>query len=290
MTVMAQGFNRNQKTYGSIGRIPNVAFAGSDFDSSEFNNLCDSITTNIYTVNSSTKNLERVLKNIGTEKDNQGLRDGVHVNQMSTNQIITQTQKVVQKLNGMIRNANLQQKLHVEKLIYDYKEAVQLYSSLQQQVAQKMKMQIPDISMARKGINSAEFDSQDESEQVRRSQVQAQAERLQKEVEFETGMLIEREQRMKQIEADVLDINEIMRELSAMVVDQGESINSIENNTETVLATVEEGRQELLKAAEYQDILFFSIQAGYRRKTCILVVIAVIVAVIVVTIVAVKLS
>lgn len=276
---MAQGFGRNQKTYGSTNRAPTVAFAGPGFDFLEFKNLCDSITTNIYTINTSRKNLERALKNIGTERDNQGLRDGIHVNQMSTNQIITQTQRDVQRLNEIIRSATLQQKLHVEKLIHDYMEAVQLYSSLQQQVAHKMKMQIPEVPSMKKSFQNGSFDS-DEIEQDKTFQAQAQAERLHREVEFETGMLIEREQRMRQIEADVLDVNEIMRELSAMVHDQGESINSIENNTETVHTRIEEGRQELLKASEYQ--------AGYRRKTCILVGIAVVVVIIVVTIVAVK--
>lgn len=50
---------------------------------------------------------------------------------------------------------------------------------------------------------------------------------LQQELEFEQGLLIEQEQRVKQIEEDILDVNEVMRELSAMVFQQSESISKI---------------------------------------------------------------
>lgn len=58
----------------------------------------------------------------------------------------------------------------------------------------------------------------------------AQQRQLQRELEFEHGLMQEREQRMRQIEADVLDVNQIMRELSAMVHDQGESISKFQHH------------------------------------------------------------
>lgn len=43
-------------------------------------------------------------------------------------------------------------------------------------------------------------------------------------MEFETAMHLEREQRVKQLESDIIDINEIMRDLSSMVTAQGEVV------------------------------------------------------------------
>ncbi len=48
-----------------------------------------------------------------------------------------------------------------------------------------------------------------------------------KEVEFEQQMLKEREQRIQQIESDMIDVNQIMKELSAMVHEQGEHISKV---------------------------------------------------------------
>jgi hypothetical protein len=56
---------------------PNVGFAGLQFSPTELYNLSENITTNINTVIRSWKHLEQALKSIGTEKDNQGLRDKV---------------------------------------------------------------------------------------------------------------------------------------------------------------------------------------------------------------------
>lgn len=47
-------------------------------------------------------------------------------------------------------------------------------------------------------------------------QIQAQ-----KNLEFEQELLIEREHRIQQIESDILDVNQLMRELGALVHEQG---------------------------------------------------------------------
>lgn len=47
---------------------------------------------------------------------------------------------------------------------------------------------------------------------------------MQKNLQFEQSMLKEREQRVRQIEEDVLDVNQIMRELNTLINQQGEAI------------------------------------------------------------------
>lgn len=60
---------------------------------------------------------------------------------------------------------------------------------------------------------------------------------IENDLQFEHTMMLEREQRVKQIEADVLDVNQIMRELSSLVNQQGENIGMTLNclNTLNVL-------------------------------------------------------
>lgn len=66
--------NRPQQNYGSFSS--SVAGISGD-SSSTFNNYCDSVVTNIYTINASLKTLENALKTIGTNRDNQGLRNNM---------------------------------------------------------------------------------------------------------------------------------------------------------------------------------------------------------------------
>lgn len=53
-----------------------------------------------------------------------------------------------------------------------------------------------------------------------------QQQALAREMAFEHDMMLEREARVNQIEADVLDINQIMRELGSLVHEQGETIGN----------------------------------------------------------------
>ena len=85
---MDQGLagNGNQRRYGATDgpsdTFPGVAFAGNApdnifFSPTELYNLCENITTNIYTINHGYKKIEQELRSIGTPKDTQGLRDRV---------------------------------------------------------------------------------------------------------------------------------------------------------------------------------------------------------------------
>lgn len=49
---------------------------------------------------------------------------------------------------------------------------------------------------------------------------------LSRELSFEQDLLIDREARIRQIEEDVIDVNQIMRELSCLVHEQGEHIGT----------------------------------------------------------------
>ncbi|XP_015111532.1 syntaxin-7 [Diachasma alloeum] len=264
------------QNYGSTDQRTDVPDVG--FSPTELYSLSENITTNIYTINTSWKTLERAFKNIGTGKDNQGLRDKVHVTQMSTNQVVTQTSKDIARLTVLMRRGDKQQKLQIEKLTTDFKEAVRRYSDMQKTLADKCKRHIlPSTNL---------MDSQEDGDAERQGLMQAYMDDEKKAemrtLEFEQGLVLEREDRIKRIEGDILDVNQIMRELGALVHQQGDAIDTIENNIENVHGNAELGAQELVKASNYQS--------KFRRKICILLIIAVIVLIILTIILVTKLS
>lgn len=70
-------------------------------------------------------------------------------------------------------------------------------------------------------INRDSMNGNEIDRQLQQSQKQKM---LHENLQFEQGMLVEREQRVQQIEADVLDVNEIMRDLATLINNQGEQI------------------------------------------------------------------
>ncbi|GFT09458.1 hypothetical protein NPIL_9031 [Nephila pilipes] len=96
---------------------------------------------------------------------------------------------------------------------------------------------------------------------------------LQMEEEVNLELLREREEAVRKLEADIVDVNHIFTDLAALVHEQGEVIDSIEANVEQAQIQVSEGTQQLAKARRHQ--------AAARRKACFLVIILVLVAVVI---------
>ena len=95
------------------------------------------------------------------------------------------------------------------------------------------------------------------------------------EEEQNVQQLEERERAVRQLEADIMDVNQIFKDLAAMVHDQGELVDSIEANVETSSIRVSEGTEQLRQAERYQvrtvtvsvllHLLVFRIRPGRRR-------------------------
>lgn len=248
------------------------------FSPTEFISLSESIAANTIFVKQSWQFLEKANRTIGTAKDNQTLRDKVHDLQAGTNQRIATTSKDLQRLTVVVRRGDKQQKLQVEKLTSDFTHVVQMYSKSQQVIAAKMKQVFLVNAAQQDDLNRDSFSEGNQQDQLLQRQQQAAAQSLQ----FEQDMLLEREQRFRQIEADVLDVNQIMKELSSITNQQAEVIDTIENTIEHTVSNVESGATELAKAAEYQN--------RYRRKVLILLIIAIVLGVIVTGIIVSKLK
>lgn len=71
------------------------------------------------------------------------------------------------------------------------------------------------------------------------------------------------------LQSNISDINQIFKDLGALVYDQGEVIDSIEASVERTEVCVNEGASQVRQASMYQTKL--------RKKKCILVLIAAVV-------------
>jgi len=90
---------------------------------------------------------------------------------------------------------------------------------------------------------------------------------------FNAVLISERNRDIKKIESSVLEVNEIFRDLSHLVVEQGQMIDNIESNVEESVDYTNQGVVEVVKANEYQK--------SARTKMCfVLLFFVVIVAVV----------
>lgn len=95
-------------------------------------------------------------------------------------------------------------------------------------------------------------------------------------VEQNTLVVEEREREIRQIVQSISDLNEIFRDLGAMIVEQGTVLDRIDYNVEQSCVKTKDGLKQLHKAEQYQK--------KNRKMLVILILVAVIVVLIVVLI------
>ncbi|XP_045100999.1 syntaxin-7-like isoform X2 [Portunus trituberculatus] len=179
--------------------------------------LCDKITTNLFSINNATNTLERSLKQVGTTTDNQQLRDRI-------SQINSSAGAAVQEITGLLRTlqplaqGDRQRRVQADRLHNEFQASASRFAEVQKKVVSTLRTaRLPADMVAVEQDNTSATDSMIATEQ----QSLAKIKQLE-DMEFEAAMNQEREQRVQRLESDIIDINEIMRDLSSIVTAQGE--------------------------------------------------------------------
>ncbi|KAK2144681.1 hypothetical protein LSH36_737g03019 [Paralvinella palmiformis] len=173
-----------------------------------FNELVDIISSNIFTINNNGSILERALKQIGTSQDCVQLRNKIHMTEQKTNHMISETVQSLRRLAKSCSSSNRQQKVQHGRLSSEFQDTVKRYNTLQKD------------------------DGGDEERLLHHEQKRAQMLAQEEAIEVEVALLEEREQHVRQLESDILDINEIFRDLGTLVHEQGAVVDTIESNIE----------------------------------------------------------
>lgn len=241
----------------------------SNFDISTYHQLCDYISCNIFSINNNVTALEKASKEVGTQADTPLLREKIHTTQQSTKELVSSTTKFLKELTVIVTKGSREHRLQSERVRNEFQATVQRYDTLQKQLGPKMKHAMLQSQSASKNVWND--DEEEEKVSLMESERLQQQQQIQEELEFEQGLLLEREQRIRQIESDMLDVNEVFRDLAAMVHEQGETIGTIEDNITTTAYNVEKGHEQLVKASGYQK--------AYRKKLCCMILVLVLVAI-----------
>lgn len=197
--------------------IPDVQFSPTEFMS-----LSEDIAHNIQAINSYCKQLDKIFQIIGTPRDQQSTRDKVHDIHTKANPRIEATSIDFQRLTAIVLRGDKKQKLQLEKLTNDFCTVVEKYSTIQRRIATAMRQTFTQSHLAQMQDQESSTDTDRQLLLQRQQQQQMQLE--QQEMQFEHDMLVDRERQIKQIEADILDVNSIMRKMSTLVQAQGEDV------------------------------------------------------------------
>ncbi|XP_069701714.1 syntaxin-12 isoform X3 [Periplaneta americana] len=246
----------------------------------DFQKLAQTIGTSIQKILQNVSSMQKMVNQLGTPQDSQDLRNQLHQIQHYTQQLAKDTSANLKDLTGLplpvSQSEQRQWKMQKERLADEFTSALNLFQATQRKAAQKEKEQMQRVR-ANSGLGDP-FGGSRYSEQLIELQDNTGQQDAQMMDEMNLQMLEEQEQAIRQLESDISDVNQIFKELGAMVHEQGEVIDSIEASVEKTEVFVNEGTGQLRQASNYQTKL--------RKKKCILaicltVVLAVIIGIIV---------
>ncbi|XP_037077668.1 LOW QUALITY PROTEIN: syntaxin-7-like [Pollicipes pollicipes] len=249
---------------------------GEGAKEAEFQRIAQNISTNIQKISQNGETPRRMVRQLGTPQDSAELRSQLHQIQHYTKQLANDTNRSLKDLDmlpaPLSPSTQRQWKLQRDRLTNDFTTALTSFQKVQRTAAEQER---EEVKRARAESGSGFFveseGRQDPLLQLGPGQSQTQAVF---EEEERLSELRERETAVRQLESDIMDVNQIFKDLATMVHEQGEVIDSIEANVESSHANVGQGVQQLAKASEYQN-------KARRKKLCLFVFLVIVLIIII---------
>ncbi|XP_019408959.1 PREDICTED: t-SNARE domain-containing protein 1 isoform X2 [Crocodylus porosus] len=204
----------------------------TQIDPNELQELFQETSANVFRINSNVTSLERSLRSLGTSNDTQELRDGLHETQQETNKTITTSTKAIKQLSEVVRGSSRQERLQLDRLKNQLSDAIQRYGAVQKKIAEKSKSLLPTGQRSSKQSPRTPFSDLADDEKIFNGgdsmwQSQDQDQALLSEItEEDLEVIRQREEAIQQIESDMLDVNQIIKDLASMVYEQGDTIET----------------------------------------------------------------
>lgn len=166
------------------------------------------------------------------------------------------------------------------KLQNDFQDALSAFQQIQKSGIRKEKVA---LAQAKQRGNEAALSTErapvtdERLSEPFQTQISMPSRLTSEELEFQESLIAEREAEIQEIEHGVQELNEIFRDLSHIVQEQGGMIDNIEYNIGTIATSAQGADRELFRANDYQR------RAG-RRGLCLTMIVAVVVSLVLVAV------
>lgn len=238
---------------------------GSSSSTMDYNRITQVVAANTSKIQQHVKEIKKLAEQVGTEYDNSECRSRIQQTQTTTKRLCQDTEKLLNELKGLPAPESPAEKrerrITLTRLANNYSNALNEYQKSSRELLNREKEAMSQQNSATEGNSLIALDNN-----VGQSQLQQQLS------QNEMAAMQERESAIIQLEADIADVNMIFKDLATMVHDQGEIIDSIEQNIETAVVDIQSGNTQLRQAREHQ-------QAARKKKFIIAIIVLIVILV-----------
>ncbi|XP_035913863.1 syntaxin-7 [Anopheles stephensi] len=272
----------------SYASFDNNATTGSSNITSEadFQKTAQIVVASIQKILQNVSSMQRMVNQFGTAQDSPELKQQLHQIRSYTQQLINDT---TNQLNDLVNCKERHLKIQRDRLVDEFSSALNAFQAVQRKTVDLEKnavRQARQASGAATTLNKPPGGSHHssmgsnynnnhssnsgggggsmfEDNFITGSRGQTQ-EQLQEEIDLQA--LEDQERTIRELEENIVSVNEIYKKLGALVYEQSHQVDSIEASVEQTSVFVSEGVQQLKQASHYQN--------KARKKKLILALIA----------------
>lgn len=227
-------------------------------NANNFQRLSQTIASNIKKISQNVSSMSKMVNQLQTPQDSQELRNQLRQIQNYTQKLAKDTSSLIMELMKLPTDQPAN-KLTKERLSDEYMITLNSFQATQRLAAQKTKEDVKKSKAQSVNIGDPFAIGTNMSHNKELMEMGEPNLRKQEQITMETERslveLEERERDIRQLEGDIMDVNQIFKELGTMIHSQGEVVNSIETSVEYASVNVESGTQELREAANYKNKL-----------------------------------
>ncbi|XP_052871953.1 syntaxin-7 [Anopheles cruzii] len=245
----------------------------------DFQRTAQIVVASIQKILQNVSSMQRKVNQFGTAQDSPELKQQLHQILSYTQQLITDT---TNQLNDLANCKERHLKIQCDRLVDEFTAALNAFQAVQRKTVDLEKNAIrqarqaggamlhkPPTSSQHSGFSSNNTSASNTNSSMfednfitgSRGQTQQQ---LQEEIDLQA--LEDQERTIRELEENIVSVNEIYKKLGALVYEQSHQVDSIEASVEQTSVFVSEGVQQLKQASHYQN--------KARKKKFILALIA----------------
>ncbi|XP_016989143.1 syntaxin-7 [Drosophila rhopaloa] len=246
---------------------------GGGLSEIDFQRLAQIIATSIQKVQQNVSTMQRMVNQLNTPQDSPELKKQLHQIMTYTNQLVTDTNN---QINEVDKCKERHLKIQRDRLVDEFTAALTAFQAVQRKTADIEKTALRQArgdsyniarppGSSRTGSSNSSASQQDnsffEDNFFNRKSNQQQQTQIQEQADLQA--LEEQEQVIRELESNIVGVNEIYKKLGALVYEQGLTVDSIESQVEQTSIFVSQGTDNLRKASSYRNKV--------RKKKLILV-------------------
>ena len=198
--------------------------------------------------------MNRMVNQVGTAQETPEIKQQLHQIRTYTQQLIKDTDT---SLKDIVNCKDRHLKIQRDRLVDEFTAALTAFQAVQRKTVDLEKNAIRQAKAANATILKPPGSSKSQSSSYTESGFENNfidskgPTQIQMQEEIDLQALEEQERTIRELEDNIVGVNEIYKKLGALVYEQGNTVDSIEASVENTSVFVQEGTEQLRRAGHY---------------------------------------